>query len=61
MGKRLLGISPLIVFIVFYFGASIIANDFSKVPIAVAFLVASINAVFARGADIADVGKTGGL
>lgn len=49
MGKRLLGISPLIVFIVFYFGTSIIANDFSKVPIAVAFLVASIYAVCITG------------
>lgn len=37
-----LAISPLLVFIIFYLGLSLILGDFYKVPIAVAFLVASI-------------------
>ena len=41
-GRGLLAISPLIVFLLFYLGLSLILNDFYKVPIAVAFLTASI-------------------
>lgn len=41
----LLAISPLLVFLLFYLGLSLILNDFYKVPIAVAFLVASIYGV----------------
>lgn len=56
-------LSPLIVFLVLYLATSIIAQDFYKVPIAVAFLVSSVYAlltvkgtmneriqIFARGA-----------
>ncbi len=56
-------LSPLIVFLILYLATSIIAQDFYKVPIAVAFLVSSVYAlltvkgtmderikVFARGA-----------
>jgi hypothetical protein len=45
MKKELLALSPLIVFIVLYLVTSIIARDFYKVPITVAFMVASIYAV----------------
>ena len=45
MKKGLLALSPLIVFIVLYLVTSIIARDFYKVPITVAFMVASIYAV----------------
>lgn len=43
--KGLLALSPLFVFIFFYLILSIIAGDFYKVPITVAFMVASIYAV----------------
>ncbi len=45
MKKGLIALSPLGVFIVFYLVTSIIASDFYKVPITVAFLIASIYAV----------------
>ena len=35
-------LSPLIVFLVLYLVTSIVAQDFYKVPIAVAFLVSSV-------------------
>ena len=43
--KGLLALSPLFVFIFFYRILSLIAGDFYKVPITVAFMVASIYAV----------------
>ena len=43
--KGLLALSPLAVFIVLYLVTSIIARDFYKVPITVAFMVASVYAV----------------
>src|SRR5574344_1143962 len=43
--KGLLAFSPLLVFIVLYLVTSIIAGDFYKVPITVAFLISSIYAV----------------
>ena len=43
--KGLLALSPLAVFIVLYLVTSIIARDFYKVPITVAFMVASAYAV----------------
>ena len=49
MKKGLIALSPLIVFIVLYLVTSIIARDFYKVPITVAFLVASIYAVTVMG------------
>ena len=43
--KGLLALSPLLVFIVLYLATSIVAGDFYKVPITVAFLVSSIYAI----------------
>lgn len=43
--KGLLALSPLFVFVTIYLVASIIAQDFYKVPISVAFVIASIYAV----------------
>ena len=45
MKKGLLALSPLMVFIVLYLVTSIIARDFYKVPITVAFMVSSIYAI----------------
>lgn len=45
MRKGLLAISPIVVFLVFYLVVSIIVNDFYKMPIAVALVIASIWAV----------------
>ncbi len=43
--KGLLALSPLLVFIILYLVTSIIARDFYKVPITVAFIVSSIYAI----------------
>jgi Na+/H+ antiporter NhaC len=43
--KGLLALSPLLVFVVLYLVTSIIARDFYKVPITVAFLASSIYAI----------------
>ena len=45
MKKGLVTLSPLMVFILFYLVTSIIAGDFYKIPITVAFMVSSIYAV----------------
>ncbi len=45
MKKGLIALSPLLVFIVFYLVTSIIAGDFYKIPITVAFMVSSIYAI----------------
>ena len=42
-------LSPLLVFFVLYLVTSIVARDFYKVPITVAFMVASIFAVATSG------------
>ena len=68
MKKGLLALSPLMVFVTLYLVTSIIARDFYKVPITVAFLTASIYAVaitpgklqkrinvFSRGAATAEM------
>jgi len=47
--KGLLALSPLAVFILLYLVTSIIARDFYKVPITVAFMAASIYAVIISG------------
>ncbi len=47
--KGLLALSPLLVFIGFYLTLSIIAGDFSRVPITVAFMVTSIYAICISG------------
>lgn len=49
MKKGIIALSPLLVFIVLYLVTSIIARDFYKVPITVAFMVASIYAVTISG------------
>ena len=49
MKKGLIALSPLAVFIVLYLVTSIIARDFYKVPITVAFMAASIYAVLISG------------
>ena len=45
MRKGLVALSPLMVFIAFYLVTSIVAGDFYKIPITVAFMVASVYAV----------------
>ena len=45
MRKGLLALSPLMVFIILYLVTSIIARDFYKVPITVAFMASSIYAI----------------
>ena len=47
--KGILALSPLILFIVLYLVTSIIAGDFYKVPITVAFMVSSIYAITISG------------
>lgn len=49
MKKGIIALSPLLVFIVLYLVTSIIARDFYKVPITVAFMVGSIYAVIMAG------------
>lgn len=49
MKKGLIALSPLAVFILLYLVTSIIARDFYKVPITVAFLAASVYAVIMSG------------
>ena len=49
MKKGLIALSPLGVFIVLYLVTSIIARDFYKVPITVAFMLASVYAVIIFG------------
>ena len=49
MKKGLIALSPLLVFILLYLVTSIIARDFYKVPITVAFMVSSIYAVIISG------------
>ena len=47
--KGLLALSPLLVFILLYLGLSIIAGNFSRVPMTVIFLIASIYAIAISG------------
>lgn len=47
--KGLIALSPLLVFIVLYLVTSIIAGDFYKIPITVAFMLSSIFAVAVSG------------
>ena len=49
MKKGLLALSPLVVFIVLYLVTSIVAGDFYKVPITVAFMLSSIYAIAISG------------
>ncbi len=45
MKKGLIALSPIVVFVLFYLVTSIIAGDFYKIPITVAFMVSSIYAI----------------
>ena len=47
--KGIIALSPLVVFILFYLVTSIIAGDFYKIPITVAFMVSSAYAVIIAG------------
>ena len=47
--KGIIAISPLIVFVCLYLVTSIVAGDFYKMPITVAFMIASIYAVIIGG------------
>ena len=49
MKKGLIALSPLVVFILFYLVTSIVAGDFYKIPITVAFMVSSAYAVIIAG------------
>ena len=49
MKKGLIALSPLVVFILLYLVTSIIAGDFYKIPITVAFMVASAYAIIISG------------
>ena len=49
MRKGLIALSPLMVFVAFYLITSIIAGDFYKIPITVAFMVSSIYAIIISG------------
>lgn len=49
MKKGIIALSPLAVFVILYFITSIIARDFYKVPITVAFMAASMYAVLISG------------
>ena len=49
MKKGIIALSPLAVFVILYFVTSIIARDFYKVPITVAFMSASMYAVLISG------------
>ena len=45
----MLALSPLLVFVALYLGTSLLAGDFYKMPISVAFLAASVYAVAISG------------
>ena len=49
MKKGIIALSPLAVFVILYFVTSIIARNFYKVPITVAFMAASMYAVLISG------------
>ena len=49
MKKGIIALSPLLVFVLFYLVTSIIAGDFYKIPITVAFMVSSIYAIIVTG------------
>lgn len=49
MKKGIIALSPLVVFILFYLVTSIIAGDFYKIPITVAFMVSSAYAIIIAG------------
>ena len=53
--RGLLALSPLLVFLCVYLISSIVANDFYKIPISAAFLIASVYAIIiSRGKSLED-------
>ena len=53
--RGLLALSPLLLFLCVYLISSIIANDFYKIPISAAFLIASVYAIIiSRGKSLED-------
>ncbi|MDE6224687.1 MAG: Na+/H+ antiporter NhaC family protein, partial [Muribaculaceae bacterium] len=52
--KGILAVSPILVFMLFYLIVSIIIGDFYKMPLAVAFLVATVWAVVITGGSLQD-------
>ena len=61
INKGLIGLSPLLFFVLFYLTASLIAGDFSKVPVVVAFFFATIYAVaITKGLSLPDRVRTFG-
>ena len=66
--RGVLALSPIFVFVLFYLGVSMLAGDFYKMPVSVAFIVASVWAIlitkgslsrrrdiFSRGAANSDI------
>ena len=61
MKKGLLGISPLVFFVLFYLVTSLIAGDFTKVPVITVFFVSTIFAIImTRGLSLSDRVRTFG-
>ena len=54
MKRKWFSLTPLILFLVLYLATSIIAGDFYKVPISVAFLVSAIYAIAVSRGSLAD-------
>lgn len=54
MKKGLISLSPLLLFLVLYVGASVAGGDFYRVPVTVAFLIASAYAVLITPGRVAD-------
>ena len=52
--KGILAVSPILVFMLFYLAVSIVIGDFYKMPLAVAFLVATVWAVVITGGPLQD-------
>ena len=59
--KGLWALSPLMVFVVLYLVTSIVAGDFYKVPITVAFMIASVYAIAISGGFALPFGRRSAL
>lgn len=47
-GKGLLALSPIVVFLLLYVAVSVIIGDFYKMPLSIAFIIASMWALLLR-------------
>ena len=54
MKRKWFSLSPLLLFLVLYLATSLIAGDFYKVPISVAFLVSAVYAIAISPGSLAD-------